>query len=32
MRDDTRETIVQLLTLAVVVLTGLLKKRGPRLP
>lgn len=32
MRNDTKETIVQLLTLAVVVLASLLTKRGPRLP
>jgi hypothetical protein len=32
MRDGTKETIVQLLTLAVVVLAGLLTKRDMRLP
>lgn len=32
MRDDTRETIVQLLTWATVVLVGLLTKRNTRLP
>jgi hypothetical protein len=31
MRDDTRETIVQLLTWAAVVLVGLLTKRNMRL-
>lgn len=32
MRNDTKETIVQLLTLAAVVLAGLLTKRDMRLP
>jgi hypothetical protein len=32
MRDDTKETIVQLLTLATVVLVSLLTKRDIRLP
>lgn len=32
MRDDTKETIIQLLTLAAVVLASVLTKRDPRLP
>jgi|LNAP01.1.fsa_nt_gb hypothetical protein len=32
MRDDTKETIVQLVTLAAVILVGLLTKRDIRLP
>ena len=32
MRDDTKETIVQILTVAAVVLASLLTKRDIRLP
>lgn len=32
MRDDTKETIVQLVTLATIVLVSLLTKRDIRLP
>jgi len=32
MRDDTKEAIVQLVTLAAVILVSLLKKRDIRIP